>query len=258
MSSAALALLIACQAITLAIVAVLWHKVRRIHVFTFRVNDLLTQTHRETHALYAQLAALAALEKTLALAAPLPPMRGWAGSPDFLLQVAQHLLKCRPAMIAECSSGVSTLVAARCCQLNGQGHVYSLEHEEQYAEKTRSLLREHGLEAWATVIHAPLARGKDGLVWYQDDKLPVQTTQVDVLLVDGPPMAAAALARYPAMPRLLSRLAEDVTLFLDDADRPDEKLIVERWLRENPGFTVTHPTAEKGLAVLTRNPSTAS
>lgn len=245
-------LLIGIQLVVIAMLAMVWHKVRRIHLASYRTDELLTQTHQETHALYAQLAALSALERTLGMTAPLPAMRGWAGSPDFLLQAAQQLLRQRPVTIVECSSGVSTLVAARCCQLSGQGHVYSLEHESAYAEKTRAMLREYGLDSWATVVDAPLSQGADGLIWYQDRNLPAAAEHIDFLIIDGPPKEISELARYPAMPRLLDRMAENVTILLDDAGRIEEKTIIKRWLDENSNFSATDLMAEKGLTMLSR------
>lgn len=258
MNSELLVLLFAVQAAGWVVLVVLWHKVRRIHLSAYRTNELLTQVHQETLNLYPQLVAQAGLERLLSLAAPLPPMRGWAGSPDFLLSVARHLLQQRPATIVECSSGVSTLVAARCCQLNGQGHVYSLEHAPGYAQQTRALLQAHGLAPWATVVDAPLEQGTDGRVWYRDSALPPQARGIDVLVIDGPPQDIGALARLPALPRLRERFASEVWVFLDDADRPDERQIVDHWLLDHPGFEATRPPAEKGLAVLHRRGTAAA
>ncbi len=43
-------------------------------------------------------------------------------------------------------------------QLNARGHVYSLEHDPEYAEKTRKELQKHNLDEWATIIDAPLMK----------------------------------------------------------------------------------------------------
>lgn len=232
------------------------HKVRKVHQASFRlvedsrrILDDLAETKRETLSLFRQLQALHALERRLGLPEPLPLMRGWAGSPDFLLCLANELLATLPGTVMECSSGVSTVVAARCMQLNGHGHVYSLEHEADYAERTRELLRRHGLEAWATVIDAPLVR-QDSTLWYSLDGLPGSLTAIDVLVVDGPPYFVDTLARYPALPRLLPRMASDAVVFLDDANREAEREIVARWTREFPGLTVQTEDCEKGLAVI--------
>lgn len=140
----------------LALVALVLHKTRRVHLATYALLEDVAHTRRESAALFGQIQALLALERKLGLSEALPPMRGWAGSPDFLLVVANQVLTRKPQTVMECSSGVSTLVVARCLQMNGNGHVYSLEHDSDYAGKTRKLLDQYGLTDWATVLDAPL------------------------------------------------------------------------------------------------------
>jgi predicted O-methyltransferase YrrM len=236
---------------SLGIALLLLHKTRKIHIATFQLLADSDTTRRETRVLFSQLQALHALERRLQLPRALPAMRGWAGSPDFLLALADELLERQPTTVLECSSGVSTVVAARCMQLNGRGHVYSLEHEAEYATKTRQLLAQYGLSEWATVVNAPLTNGA-GAPWYSLDSLPNDLPPVDVLVVDGPPAAIAPLARHPALPRLMPRLAPSFCVFLDDADRQAEKTTVEQWKREFPSLQLTRIPSEKGLAVLRR------
>jgi len=201
--------------------------------------------------LYRQIEALTALNALIRPVLPLPPLRAWAGSPDFLLELARCVMLKKPSVIVECSSGASTVVAARCCQLNGSGHVYSLEHERVFAEATRERLREQGLVGWATVIDAPLEVGivsGDSYSWYTLHDLPDQP--IDLLVVDGPPASLGPLARYPAGPKLLPRLSGRGLVLVDDADRTDERQIVQRWQDEFPALKARHVIAEKGLVVL--------
>lgn len=231
------------------------HKVRRIHLATFRLSDESQQTHREVSSLFSQLQSLLALERKLALPQALPAMRGWAGSPDFLLQVAEEVTGRQPGVVMECSSGVSTLVIARALQQVGRGHVYSLEHDAHYGQRTRSLLEQYGLSEWATVLDAPLETVEASGPWYSEAAIPADLHGIDLLVVDGPPAAVATLARYPALPRLFSRLASGFRVMLDDADRPDEIEMVRRWKQEWPDLTVEHLAAEKGLVRLAMRPS---
>lgn len=244
--------LIACVA-SLAATVIALRKIRSVHLVSFELRQRLTETETEVKALYAQIQALLALERLLDLPQALPAMRGWAGSPDFLLKVAQTARALRPGTVLECSSGVSTLVLARCLQLQGHGHVYSLEHEAEYAAKTRCLLEEHGLTSFATVVHAPLVQRDGFSPWYDESKLPSTLPPVDLLVIDGPPAALAEQARYPALPRLIDRLAPSVTVMLDDAGRPDELALVKRWIQQWPAFKSDYLPMEKGLAVLHRS-----
>lgn len=236
---------------TLAFVLWVLHKTRQVHLATFRIVDDVSVTRRESLALFSQFQALDALKTRLGFN-HLPPMRGWAGSPDFLLTVAEIVSSRKPASVVECSSGVSTLVIARCLQLNGSGHVYSLEHEQAYADKTSNLLENYAVGEWATVLHAPLInRGKDA-PWYDDHVLPQEVNEISMLVVDGPPAGTALLARLPAIPRLLQRMADSVVVILDDAARDSEKEIVRQWIKLYPDFSATYLNHEKGCVLLER------
>ncbi len=252
MTSTIAYVLIAAALATLAGVAIAIHKLRRVHIATYQIANDIVVTRRETEALFGQVHAMLRLERMLDLKGGLPPMRGWAGSPDMLLTVARHVLQTRPRTVMECSSGVSTVVIARCLQLNGDGeaHVYSLEHESAYASKTRALLEEYGLAEWATVIDAPLVDTPGEESWYSMAQVPSEPRSIDLLVVDGPPAGGSSTARYPALPRLKSRMAEAFTVMLDDADRPGERQVVDRWLALDGRLRVERPFAEKGLAVI--------
>ena len=221
-----------------------------------RSIDVLSKKLPETaDNTIAQIEALLSLQTQLSLRHALPPTRGWAASPDFLCVVMMHALRNRPRTVVECSSGVSTVVLARCAQMTGQGHVYSLENDEAYAEKTHAMLHEHGLTAFATVIHAPLVpltlprwSGK----WYDHRLLP-RDLAIDMLVIDGPPWFVSPLARYPAVPVLYGHLSASAAIFLDDAARPDETECVQRWQTEfNTLTTLDVPTCEKGCVALQR------
>jgi predicted O-methyltransferase YrrM len=224
-------------------------KIRSVHLMLYRVQSDVEATQREAKTQFSQVQSLLALERLLALPQPLPPMRGWAGSPDFLLALANEIRAARPRVIVECSSGVSTVVAARCLQQLGAGHVWSLEQESVFAAKTTKLLAEHGLAEWATVIVAPLQQTNTATPWYED-RLPPEAQPIDLLVVDGPPTAVAPLARMPAFPQLKSRLAARCTILADDAARDDEQEMVRRWCQQEPALQAEYVPLEKGLAVL--------
>lgn len=234
-------------------VAYLAHKIRRIHLQGFEILSNLEFIRHEAGSIFGQVQALGNLERLLGLPQGLPSLRGWAGSPDFLLHVSRHVLAHQPTTVVECSSGASTVVLARCLQLNGKGHVYSFEHDKLYADKTAQLLAERGLSDWASVIHAPLVPNPSApSPWYDCAVFPEAMQQIDMVVVDGPPNAVGPLARYPAIPALKDRLAPDFHLFLDDANRPEEKEVVRRWQQEMPELVVESIEAEKGLVLLHR------
>ena len=206
-------------------------------------------------AQFRQMEALAALYYRLRPRLPLPATRGWAASPDFLLTVADAILERRPATIVECGSGLTTLIAARCVELNGEGRVYSLEHLPEFAERTRTLLARHGLSSVASVVDAPLAdlalpdwQG----AWYRRETFR-PPAPIDLLIVDGPPHATSKMARYPAVPAFIDALAPGALVLLDDADRSDERAIARLWLEGHKSLTgIDMPDCEKGCAGFVR------
>lgn len=237
---------------TLLLCAYTLHKVRLIHLMLHEVRD---QSHRENTSLFRQLEALHGLYTDLGLSCSLPDTRGWAASPDFLLELTRHALADKPQLVVECSSGATTIVLARCMQLNGHGKVYSMEHDQTYARETRRQLKRHGLSGWAEVIDAPLtAQEFAGATWpwYTIDTLP--RAEIDMLVIDGPPQATRSLARYPAGPALFRRLSPGAAIFLDDARRADEQHILSRWADEFPEIEQRLLSCEKGAAVLYYRP----
>jgi hypothetical protein len=244
---AGLALVVGISSLMSTVLWLMYQKLSKILSIT------RAEIERGNNNVISQLEALLALQNTLKLTFGLPPTRGWAASPDFLRNVMEHALSQRPRQIVECSSGISTVVLARCVQMNGEGHVYSLEHDRTFADKTRTLLRQQGLESYATVIDAPLTQTdleNWGGRWYSTDALP-KTLSIDLLVIDGPPIDTAKAARYPAIPVLGPKFHNGTAVFLDDANRADESWAVEKWLQAYPQLRrLQTPQCEKGCAAL--------
>ena len=238
----------------LALTAYGFHKIRKIHQASYRIEKSSAHADQEVTRLYGQIQAYHDLISTIQPRKPLPALRGWAASPDFLLHAANHVLTKKPRTIVECSSGASTIVLARCCEINGFGYVSSLEHDSRYAERTRQDLKEQKLERWATVIDAPLQAYPqiEDQRWYSINTPIFPESKIDLLVVDGPPLDSAALARYPALLILQPNLSSDCTILLDDADREEEAATLAMWHSEFPEFTQYSLPAEKGCAKLER------
>lgn len=240
--------------VLLVLCAYILHKVRNMHLLVHAMRD---DSRQEYATLFRQIEALHGLYVSLGLRRALPLTRGWAASPDFLQELAAHALDEKPCCVVECSSGISTLVLARCMQINGAGRVYSLEHDPAYARRTRRQLQLHGLAEWAVVIDAPLLPQTFGTrgpqPWYDCSGLAPELA-IDMVVIDGPPQAIADQARYPAGPALFPRMAPGATVFLDDAARPAERAALQRWAEEFPELEIRSLPCEKGAAVLRYRP----
>jgi len=185
-----------------------------------------------------EIEALVQLFQQFTPRAPMPSSGDFALNPTDLLDLL-HLVRLRqPRLVVELGSGTSSVWLAYALEQHG-GRLVSLDHDAGYARQTRAMLAAHGLNAVASVRHAPLreltANGKT-YQWYDVDKL-TDLTGIDLLLVDGPPEATGPDARYPALSVLAKRLAGTATVVLDDANRPDERDAVRRWTEEVPGLT---------------------
>lgn len=156
----------------------------------------------------------------------------YAANPLFADAVVRTLCRRRPDQIVECGSGWTTVLMATCLAQLQNGEVLALEHDERFADRTRDLLLAAGGSARGSVVFAPLERqdvaGEERL-WYNSDVLRSVRGPIDVLLVDGPPGHLAPKVRYPAVPLLKRRLAEDCIIFLDDGFRDDEANIAQAW-----------------------------
>jgi predicted O-methyltransferase YrrM len=229
---------------------------------TEKITHLLQQQEERTvstqkamgESLYRQLEALISITSILPLRHPLPPMRGWAISPDFGVLLISEILKKKPRLVLELGSGVSTLLTGYCLEKTGRGRVISFDHDEKYCVQSRERIREHGLGDIAEIVHVPLREvqlNQQSWDWYDATRID-PGVKIDLLVVDGPPGQIQDISRYPALPLLRKYLSDDAVILLDDAGRPDEKIILDMWAREFPDFLHECIPAEKGAAVLRR------
>jgi predicted O-methyltransferase YrrM len=142
--------------------------------------------------------------------------------------------------ILEFGAGVSTIMIGRLIKANRMNtRLIAIEHIGDWAAILSRMLEAEGLDRIVSVVHAPLvaypsADHSDD--WYDtallERTLGEQT--FDMVLVDGPPAfeAAKKKARYPALPFVYRMLARQFSLFLDDADREGERLVLGRWTED--------------------------
>ncbi len=205
---------------------------------------------------YWQTEALFSLYNTLEITHPLPPMRLWAASPDFVTIAVALIREHQPEKIVEIGSGVSTLVSAYALKANGSGQLISLEHQATFTEVTAANLRSHQLESIARVNHAPLrdlSINQTNYLWYDSEALQGLPDRIDLLVVDGPPSGTASMARYPALPMLFDRIQAGGYILVDDFMRDDEYKMVNRWLEEFDLSIIRTFANEKGAAILRKN-----
>ena len=224
---------------------------RLIKTTSFRLESTI---HHETTNQFNQFESYTYLRDRLNLHNGLPYTTHWSASPDFLKIIVEHCLNCKPTTILECSSGLTTVMLARCCQINNTGHVFSLEHDSEYVTKSQANIKRYELDNFTTIINAPLKTynlNSTEYQWYAIDNIP--DSKINMLVIDGPPGYIQKHSRYPALSLLLNRLADDCIIFLDDADRNDEKELIEMWKNEHPSIKHHYINTERGCSILLLN-----
>ncbi len=207
--------------------------------------------------IYSQLESLMWLQRGLAIKGPLPPLRGWPVSPDFLLLLQSWILEKKPSIVVELGCGATTIVIADALRQNGTGLLYSFEHVPMYANEIKRKLKREFLTPWVDFRVGGLVewnqseesffKGEGGGCWYSGNLADIES--IDLLIVDGPPKAVCSHSRFPALPVFIDRFSDSFEVWMDDANRKDEKEICEQWAKMY-GLKVESYPLEKGLSVL--------
>ena len=184
---------------------------------------------------------------------PIPHFAKWAIYPDFAGQIVSAAIKTKPKHVFELGSGISTVINCYCLEKLGGTRVTSLDNDAVFAEVSRKRVQEdHGFKDMATVHHAPLVDVEingNTYKWYDMSVLD-NIEPIDMLIVDGPPAALNKHARYPAIPKLYEYLSPNAVILVDDANREDEKEMVEMWCKEFPALKAEFIDTQTGLYIL--------
>ena len=86
---------------------------------------------------FTQCEALQSLKKMFPEVVYLPPTRGWAGSPDFLLKLVELVITESPKYVVELGSGVSSVILGLALNKFSNGKLVSIDHEVDFAQKTQ-------------------------------------------------------------------------------------------------------------------------
>lgn len=208
----------------------------------------------------------AAAAAVAVLAGPYLPSGNGTMRPAGMVAVLNDVVLAGRRTVVELGSGSSTVLLARLLHQrwpDGDSRQVAVEHDADWAQWVSDQLRREGLDRTVTVVHAPLvphAAAEDALAWYDERVLllaldeALRGDDVDLLLVDGPPADTPdkVLARWPALPVLVDRLAPGATVVLDDVERPGEQEVLRRWERDT-GLSFDRHGASAGIA-LTRTP----
>lgn len=226
----------------------------------FKRIEKQERTHRNlVNQVYSQLESLFWLEKKLSLKNQLPPLRGWATSPDVLLKLHSFITESKPSCVVEFGSGASTIVIADALKKNGSGKLYSFDDSDEFGGKTQCNLKKEGLESVVNLTIAPLVPWlgnhlcpEDETPYWYDAKALDNLNTVDLVWVDGPPGKTCKFSRFPAVPSVIDKLHSSSQVWMDDTIREEETQICEAW-SELTKMSLEFFSLEKGLGILSHN-----
>lgn len=179
----------------------------------------------------------------------IPPLRGWAISPDLALLLMDLLEERRPKAILELGSGFSSVIFARYAAKSGAKFL-SVDHSDEFAATTRALLEHWDLASHAEVIVAPIEKNGS---FYDLSGVSPDVQRYDFVFIDGPPSGKGRdhEARGGLLPKYAPLLKRRATIVLDDYKREGEQSIVSRWANEGLARMVKEDTTlEKHAAIL--------
>jgi len=162
------------------------------------------------------------------------PLTSWSALPATALMLTEHVREL-PAgsTVLELGSGATTVwMALASRKRGGDVRIVSLEASADFADVTRTAVRRNGVDDLVDLRVAALdavATKHGEQRWYEAPSWS-DLTGIALLFVDGPPGGTGPHARYPAVELLADRLAPGAIVVIDDADRDDEKAMLDDWL----------------------------
>jgi predicted O-methyltransferase YrrM len=180
---------------------------------------------------------------------------GWSMSLNGLVLLSHEIRLRKRKTIIEFGSGASSIVMARSVQKynSGGGKIISVENQPYYCNDLNNFVRKNGLHEIIKFIYAPLGPCPYLLKnkWYAQRALNAfidRQNKFDMVVIDGPPAwnDRIKLSRYGAIHFIIDRLANDYSIFLDDAKRSGEKEIMELWKAR---FKITFAVINERIAV---------
>lgn len=147
----------------------------------------------------------------------------WALGADALVFLEREIARRHLRTIVELGPGTSSIVLGR--RFQGSVQMYGVEHDPAYARLVRDQLEQHGISGY-TLIEAPIEGG-----WYRRSSVDELPSEIDVLLVDGPPNWSGEGNRRPAWTELGNRIRQGGLILVDDTCRADERQMALEWTK---------------------------
>lgn len=211
------------------------------------VREYVRHSAQETVQLVESLMML--LAEAPRLDQPMPATGGFAMDARALLHLAALVEEHEPRNILELGGGTSTIWLGYLTQELGT-KIVSVDHLDKYLQKTEAYVRRHNFSDRIECRLAELEElrvGEREYRWYARQAME-DVSEIDLLLIDGPPQSTGKWARYPALPLLREKLGREAIVVLDDHHRKDEQEALAEWLGLYADFVqVDHAVSRLGV-----------
>ncbi len=163
------------------------------------------------------------------------PWSNYSTSPITICDLIENALEPDTGNIIECGTGISTLYLSSIIKNKGDGHLYSIEDDQKWANMVSAYLKQLNLSNYCTIIVAPLKYIEvDGIEteWYDTSQfeLDIPEESCGLLYVDGPKWGNKNNPRrYPVLSIFKKYLKSGSKVFLDDADKDESLIIHQKW-----------------------------
>ena len=156
---------------------------------------------------------------------------GFRAVGGYLEEVTRWAAEARGPVL-EIGSGLTTLIIGSVAGRRGL-QVWTLEHHPEFFRNTEAKLKRYNLNN----VHLTLAPLRDygDFCWY-DPPINELPRDFSLIVADGPPGDVKG-GRFGLLPVLRSHFASGAVVLLDDAERPQEKAVLQKWASE---YGLTH------------------
>lgn len=168
---------------------------------------------------------------------------GFRAVGGYLEEVTRWAAKAQGPVL-EIGSGLTTLILGSIAGRRGIP-IWTLEHHPKFFSNTEASLKRYNL----TNVHLTLAPLRDygDFSWYDPplDQLP---RDFSFIVADGPPGEVKG-GRFGLLPVLRSHFAAGAIILLDDAERPKEQAVLQKWESEYGLSHKSHTRDGKAWAI---------
>jgi predicted O-methyltransferase YrrM len=204
---------------------------------------------------YQQRQSLVEIHNALLLSLRHPqvymPVSDYTMKPNNLMILEATFLSKKPNLTLELGSGLSTHLLSSLVKNENKGRVVTFDHDLEWIKLTQLYLKHNGLAELSEIIHVPLVKHDNkNYEWYDYKAHQEKISDIDLLVVDGPPSVFNEMIREGALTYLYDLLNDDAVIFIDDAARKGERQIVANWLKQYPQLKIHKFDTLTGVCII--------